>query len=148
MALTARGQCKEARPHLEAAVAVDGAPPEHARELARVYLEVNKPNKAEPLIEQALLALPADPELHMLRAEAQQAPGKPWAAGSFVYAGELLLNAGRARDALTALEQAEALRAGEAPVFAQRRYGCSGVTTTHLRRSKRRWPRMRSPVPG
>jgi tetratricopeptide (TPR) repeat protein len=114
MALTARGQFKEARLHLEAAIAADIAPPEHARELARVYLEVNRPKLAEPLIEQALLALPTDPELHLLRAMAQKARGRPGAAASLVHAGDLLLNAGRARDALAALDQAEALRAGGA----------------------------------
>jgi tetratricopeptide (TPR) repeat protein len=114
MALTARTQYKGARPHLETAIAVEGAPPEHARELARVYLEAGKPTKAEPLIEQALLALPADPDLHLLRAMAQRARGKPGAAGSFVYAGELLLGAGRARDALYAFGQAEELGEGAA----------------------------------
>jgi tetratricopeptide (TPR) repeat protein len=114
MALTADGQYKEARLHLEAAIAVESAPPEHARELARVYLEANRPNKAEPLIAQALLALPADPELHLLRAMAQQARRKPGAAESFVYAGQLLLNAGRVRAALSAFEQAKVLGTGAA----------------------------------
>jgi tetratricopeptide (TPR) repeat protein len=109
MALTARTEYKEARTHLETAIAVQGAPPEHARELARIYLKTGKPAKAEPLIERTLLALPADPDLHLLRAMAQQARGKPSAAGSFVYAGELLLSAARARAGLYAFEQAEEL---------------------------------------
>src|SRR6185437_8816281 len=104
----------EARPHLEAAIAVEGSPPEHARELARVYLEAGRAGKAEPLIDQTLLALPADPDLHLLRATAQQARKKPGAAALFVYAGQLLLDAGRARGALQAFDRAEAIRPGTA----------------------------------
>jgi tetratricopeptide (TPR) repeat protein len=110
IALAAVGRHKNARTHLDIAVGVDGAPPEYARELAGVLLQLNKHQKAEQLIEEALLALPADPQLYLLRAKVQKARRDPVAAHSFVHAGQLLLNVGRATEALHAFEQAEMLQ--------------------------------------
>jgi tetratricopeptide (TPR) repeat protein len=110
IALAAIGRYKHARTHLDIAVGADGAPPEYARELAGILVQLNKHQKAEQLIEEALLALPADPQLYLLRAEVQKARRDPVAAHSFVHAGHLLLNAGRPTDALHAFEQAEPLQ--------------------------------------
>ncbi len=120
IALAAVGSRKLARTHLDIAVGVDGAPPDYARELASVLLQLNKHQKAEQLIEEALLALPADPQLHLLRAEVQRARRDPVASHSFEQAGQLLLNVGQAAEALDAFEQAELLQPNSNDVIALR----------------------------
>lgn len=120
IALAEVGKYKDARGQLEAAASAEAAPPEIARELAGVLLELKKYQRAEQLLDEALLALPADPQLYLLRAEVQEARGNPAAPETFTQAGHLLLDNGRADSALQAFERSERLRPGSYDVIGSR----------------------------
>lgn len=109
MVLATSGDHREACAELELAVVGDEAPPQFLRELARLYLESGRPARADRLVEQALRTLPDDPALLLLRARTQQIRHNPLAGGSFVRAGNRLLETGAAERALTAFEEAARL---------------------------------------
>ncbi|BCJ47346.1 hypothetical protein GCM10010168_70640 [Actinoplanes ianthinogenes] len=114
MALAGQGRLAEALPHLALAAATEAGAPEHGRTLARAYLAADRVSEAEATIQTALLALPADPELCLLRAEVLRAGQDPTALPLLVEAARLLLAAGRPGQALPALEEADRARPGVA----------------------------------
>lgn len=120
IAFAAVGRLSEARTELEAAVADDKAPPEASRELGRVLLTLGKPGKAKPLIEKAISALPGDPQLYLLQAEASEGQHAAAAADSFVQAGILFLASGRPLEALDAADRALAANGEVAGVIGVR----------------------------
>ncbi|BCY08485.1 tetratricopeptide repeat protein [Actinoplanes sp. L3-i22] len=114
IALAGQGRLTEALPHLLAAVTADAGAPEHARTLARALIAADRVPEAAAIIRSALLALPADPELCLLRAEVLRAQRDPAALPLMIDAARLLLAAGRPGQALPALEQADREQPGVA----------------------------------
>ncbi|HEY0167637.1 MAG TPA: tetratricopeptide repeat protein [Jatrophihabitans sp.] len=107
IALAAVGEAKRARAELKLAIQGETAPPEVMRELAKSYLDQQKPAKAGPLIQLALAAMPGDPDLHCLQARVLRAQGRDDDARlQFEQAGRLFLHAGRPGEAVAALSTA------------------------------------------
>lgn len=117
VALAATGRYREARRHLEAAVGADGAPPEHARELARTWLQLGRAAKAEKIVDETLLASPSDPELWLLRGEVSKQLKSPTAAEYFLEAGRIFWARQRDDEALLAFEEADTIDPGPATLF-------------------------------